>query len=122
MKNYSYRVIRIAGQKDVLWIDFKEKKYEILSNFLGSEVVNFEHWIKEVFDKVINGESQYENESYNMCSIQVTPITTKIYNELALTDEEYYSTCCEVDTKELKQLIDEWCKKVKEFKNSQVSE
>lgn len=34
-----------------------------------------------------------------------------------MDDDEYYSVCCEVDTKELCQLIEEWCEKVREFKN-----
>ena len=40
--------------------------------------------------------------------------TTKVYDNLA----EDAMGNCEVDTKELRQLIDEWCDKVQKFKMS----
>ena len=44
------------------------------------------------------------------------PKVTKVYNNLAEDDEEYYASCCEVDTKELRNLINEWCDRVRELK------
>ena len=41
--------------------------------------------------------------------------TTKVYDNLA---EDAMGNWCEVDTKELRQLIDEWCDKVQKFKMS----
>lgn len=111
----SYRTIQI-GKKERLLIEFKEKKYETLSTFLISDVVNFEEWIKADFDKVLSGESEYEEANGNVCCAEISPKTTKIYHKLLGDDESYYSSCCEVDTKELRQLIEEWCEKVREFK------
>ena len=45
--------------------------------------------------------------------MEITASTTKIFNNLA---EDGMGNWCEVDTKELRQLIDEWCEKVREFK------
>lgn len=115
MLNYRIRYIEFNGKVDDIIFEFGEKQ-KLLSTFLSSDVTPFEEWIKADFDKVISGESDYEEVNGNVCSAEIGPITTKIYDNLIEDDEEYYASCCEVDTKELRQLIDEWCNKVREFK------
>ena len=75
----------------------------------------FEEWIKSDFDRVISGESEYEEVNGNVCCAEISPKTTKVYDNLA---EDAMGNWCEVDTKELRQLIEEWCDKVREFKMS----
>ena len=108
-----YKTIQI-GKKERLLIEFKENKYEILSTFLESDVSPFEEWIKSSFDKVLSGESEYEEVNGNVCCAVISTKTTKVYDNLV---EDAIGNWCEVDTKELRQLIDEWCDKVREFKN-----
>ena len=108
-----YKTIQI-GKKERLLIEFKENKYEILSTFLESDVSPFEEWIKSAFDRVLSGESEYEEVNGNVCCAEISPKTTKVYDNLA---EDAMGTWCEVDTKELRQLIEEWCDKVRKFKN-----
>ena len=95
-----YKTILI-GKKRRLLIEFKENKYQILSTFLESDVSPFEEWIKSDFDRVISGESEYEEVNGNVCCAEISPM----------------GNWCEVDTKELRQLIEEWCDKVREFRN-----
>jgi len=52
--------------------------------------------------------------------VEIKPDQTKVFDNLVESDEEYYSTCCEVDTKDLRQLIDEWCDKVHEYKSKRL--
>ena len=106
-----YKTIQI-GKKERLLIEFKENKYEILATFLESDVSPFEEWIKSSFDKVLSGESEYEEVNGNVCCEEISYKTTKVYNNLA---EDAIGNWCEVDTKELRQLIDEWCDKIREF-------
>ena len=108
-----YKTILI-GKKRRLLIEFKENKYQILSTFLESDVSPFEEWIKSDFDRVISGESEYEEVNGNVCCAEISPKTTKVYDNLA---EDAMGNWCEVDTKELRQLIEEWCDKVREFRN-----
>ena len=108
-----YKTIQI-GKKERLLIEFKENKYEILSTFLESDVSPFEEWIKSAFDRVLSGESEYEEVNGNVCCAEISPKTTKVYDNLA---EDAMGNWCEVDTKELCQLIDEWCDKVRKFKD-----
>lgn len=109
-----YRTIEI-GKEDILLIEFKEKKYEILSTFLESDVTPFETWIKAAFDSVLSGENQYEEVNGNVCCAEISFDTTKIYDNLAA---DAMGNWCEVNTKELRQLIEEWCDKVREFKSN----
>ena len=105
------------GKKDIC-IVCNCKNAETLNTFLCSAVRPFEEWIKSDFDKVLSGEIISKEISGNVCCAEINFKNTKIYNMLIEDDDEYYETCCEVDTKELRQLIDEWCDKVREFKMS----
>lgn len=105
------------GKKDIC-IVCNCKNAETLNTFLCSDVRPFEEWIKSDFDKVLSGEIISKEISGNVCCAEINFKNTKIYNMLIENDDEYYATCCEVDTKELRQLIDEWCDKVREFKMS----
>lgn len=105
------------GKKDIC-IVCNCKNAETLNTFLCSDVRPFEEWIKSDFDKVLSGEIFSKEISGNVCCAEINFKNTKIYNMLIEDDDEYYETCCEVDTKELRQLIDEWCDKVREFKMS----
>ena len=74
-----YKTILI-GKKRRLLIEFKENKYQILSTFLESDVSPFEEWIKSDFDRVISGESEYEEVNGNVCCAEISPKTTKVYD------------------------------------------
>lgn len=113
MISREYREFTLCNGEKQLSIEFGDKKYQLLSTFLFIEVNAFEEWIKEDFDKVISGQSQYEEVNGNVCCVEISPNTTRVYDNLA---EDAMGNWCEVDTKELRQLIDEWCDKVREFK------
>ena len=114
---YRIETYKAENGADRIRIVFEDKKYKLLSTFLQSDVSSFEKWIKSDFDRVISGEDEYGEVNGNVCFVEITSLTTKIYNNL-LEDEAYYASCCEVETKKLKKLIDEWCDKVKEFKET----
>ena len=92
-----------------------DEKYQLLTTFMSCDVLPFEKWIKLGFDRVLSGESEYEEVNGNVCCSEISPKTTKVYDNLA---EDAMGNWCEVDTKELRQLIDEWCDKVQKFKMS----
>lgn len=115
MLEYKIRYIEYCGHIDDFVFDF-DKKYSLLSTFLSSDVAAFEDWIKLDFDTVLSGECEAKEFFGNVCGVEINPATTKIYDNVTDDDEEYNKTCCEVDTKELRLLIDEWCSKRKEFK------
>lgn len=109
---YEFRYIELINGKKILLIDFADNEYDILSTFLESDVTPFEEWYKDTFDKVIYGQSPYEEVSGNICNAKIRPNKTQISDVFT---GDAMKNCCEVDTKELRHLIDEWCDKVKEF-------
>ena len=92
-----------------------DEKYQLLTTFMSCDVLPFEKWIKSGFDRVLSGKSEYEEVNGNVWCAEISPKTTKVYDNLA---EDAMGNWCEVDTKELRQLIDEWCDKVQKFKMS----
>ena len=111
-----YKTVDLKNGKKELIVLFKIKNSEILNSFFYSDVYTFEEWIKEAFDKVISGESIKEEVNGNVCCAKIDKEKTRIYDNLIEDDDEYYETYCEVDTIELRYLIDEWCNQVREFK------
>ena len=115
MMKYEIREYKLKNGMQGLSIIFEEEKYQLLSMFLGSDVKQFAEWIKQEFDKVISGRSEYEKISGNVCSIEITPDMTRIYDDLAENPMEDF---CEINTVELRELIEKWCSAVSEYKNN----
>ena len=116
MLNYKIKYIEFNGNVDDIVFDFGEGK-DVLSMFLSSDVTPFEEWMKESFDDVLSGKIGTKTVDGNVCSAEISPTYTKIFDMLVEDEGEYYSTCCEVNTKELRQVIDEWCDEVRKFKD-----
>ena len=62
---------------------------------MSCDVLPFEKWIKSGFDRVLSGESEYEEVNGNVCCSEISPKTTKVYDNLA---EDAMGNWCEVDT------------------------
>ena len=110
MLERKYKTHEFADGSKYLTVIFTDPKYQLITTFLFVEVNSFEDWIKEDFDDVLSGKYPFRESGGNICGLEITPETTKIYN-LLVDDED--SDCCEVDTKELRAIIEEWCDKVK---------
>src|SRR5690242_2839072 len=109
---YEIREIMYNGRKDDIVFDF-EKKYEILSTFLSADAQTFNTYVFEAIDKVLSGESDYEELNGNVCGVEINKDKTQIYDNLA---EEGMGNWCELKTTELTELVEIWCEKLKQFK------
>ncbi len=54
----------------------------------------------------------------NACELVIEGKNVIIYDVLAQTEEEYCGTCFKTTITDLKRTVDEWCEKLKEFKNT----
>ena len=88
MLNYKIRYIEYCGRIDDFVFDF-DKKLSLLSTFLSSDVTAFEDWIKSDFDKVLSGECATKEFFGNVCGVEITPDTTKVFDNL--TDDILYN-------------------------------
>ena len=57
-----------------------DEKYQLLTTFMSCDVLPFEKWIKLGFDRVLSGESEYEEVNGNVCCAEISPKTTKVYD------------------------------------------
>ena len=106
--NREYRTVLLANGKQELVVLYEDDKFQLLNTFFFIEIGAFSEWVKELFDKVLSGESKYEELTGNACTAEISPKTTKIFDALA---DDGMGHWCEVDTKELRMLIDEWHEK-----------
>lgn len=67
----------------------------------------------EALDKVLTGESEYEELNGNICGIEIHKDKTQVYDNLA---DDGMGNWCEIETKELRELVDIWCNELKRFK------
>ena len=109
-----YKIVKFKYKNGIEDISIVfEGNYQILTTFLVGDVLDFQDWIKESFEKVLSGKSEHAEIAGNSSSAEITPKTTKIYFTLAEEDDPDY--WLELDTKELYDLICEWCKIAREF-------
>lgn len=110
--DYSVREILYNGKKDDIVFEFKSG-YELISTFLSADVQPFSKYVIEAIDKVLNGESDYEELNGNVCGVEIHNDKTQIYDNLA---EDGMGNWCEIETTELRELVEIWCEKLKQFK------
>ena len=106
---YTFREIIFDDGDKELVIDFGDKDKDILSIFLCSEVEEFEEDVINTISKVMNGDSKYEKFIGNICRAEVYKEKT-IISDIFDENKPY-----EINTLELKQLIDIWLNKLDEF-------
>lgn len=114
--NYKVREIFYQGKKDDIVFDF-EKKYELLTTFLSADVKPFSIYIIKALDNLLDGKSEYEEINGNVCGVKMHKEKTQIYDNLA---EDGMGNWCEVDTKDLRQLIELWSNKLKKFEKEDL--
>lgn len=110
--DYTIRYIEYNGKRDDIVFDFP-KEYELLSVFLSCEVSNFYEEIKKEIGSVLKGEVKKKTIAGNVCKAEIDREKTRITDMLTDAQEEQF---CEIQTKELYELIEVWNEKNREFK------
>ena len=103
------------GDKDLIII--MEEKYQMVAQFLMSDIQGSDSiYVFKAIDKVLNGESEYEELNGNVCGVEIHKDKTQIYDNLA---DDGMGSWCEIETKELRELVEIWSDELKKFKNEQ---
>ena len=112
---YKYKFSEIvlkSGNRKMIII--MEEKYQMVAQFLMYDIQGADpSYVFEAIDKVLNDESEYEELNGNVCGVEIHKNKTQIYDNLA---DDGMGNWCEIETKELRELVDIWCKEVKKFK------
>ncbi|MBQ9048887.1 MAG: hypothetical protein IJ120_13415 [Solobacterium sp.] len=115
MPEHSYREIRLKNntkEKRKLIIEFQEEGYELLEEFLETEINTFRKAVLNEITAVLNGEKEDSKFAGNRFSLAIMPGVTIIYDD---KDEDFQ--WCQVDTEELYELINEWHERWQEMKS-----
>lgn len=111
--DYRTEVVKL-GNGEVLVPRFS-KEYALLETFLSSDIQSYEgsgKWFLSAIEKVLIGESEFEEITGNICSLEIRGDVTKVSDTLADDHEE---TICEVGTEQLKIIINCWLQDKKLF-------
>lgn len=101
------------GEQKLLFICNEESgNIDLLFN---DDLLVFPDYIAEAFEKVVYGGSPFEEITGNVCSLEITPETTKIFNMLSGAPEDF----CQIETTELCGLMKIWLEKAAEFYENQ---
>lgn len=100
------------GQKDLI-INL-QKEVELVATFLMSDVQGYPAYAIEALENVLNGKSEYEELNGNVCGLEIRKEKTTVYDNLA---DDGMGNWCEIETCELRELVDIWINKLGEFRN-----
>lgn len=107
-------VFKSGNRKRIIIMD---DKYQMVAQFLMSDIQGSDpRYVFEVIDKVLDGQSEYEELNGNVCGVEIHKDMTQIYDNLA---DDGMGNWCEIETNELRELVDIWCNEIKRFKAQQ---
>ena len=110
LKTFTYH----DGDKDLI-IVMEEEKYRLVAQFLMSDVQGQDpQYVFESIDNVLSGKSEYEELNGNACGVEIHKEKTQIYDNLA---EDGKGDWCEIETKELRKLVEIWHNELKRFQS-----
>ena len=112
---YSFRELKMKNGSKKLLIDFEDEKKELLSTFLETEVTIFSDNIIQCLERVMANQSEYEEFNGNICGVEIYAEKTEIFDNLA---DDGKGNWCEINTKDLKKLIDIWQDKYQIYKET----
>lgn len=119
---YHFRTVTLkngAHERKRLVIEFTDPNRAIIGEFLMSDSLLLNKAIYHDVLAVINGEKAQVTTSGNRCHLDINPkqtVITDLYDDI-----DTYPTC-EIETHELKQLMDMWFNKLEEFKRDMAEE
>ena len=90
--------IEVEGKDNRLpVVTFEDKAYELAATFLLSEARNI-----DALEEVCEGEKQRGSFAGNVFSLEITPETTTICDDISGKE-------CEIGTQDLKEIAEEYC-------------
>ena len=119
MMKYKYKFDEIVfndGDKFLI-IVMNEDKYRMIAQFLMSDVQGQDpQYVFTAIDNVLSGKSKFEQLIGNVCCVDIHREKTQIYDNLT---EDRKGDWCEIETDELKKLVEIWSNELKRFNKAQ---
>ncbi len=81
-----------------------EPKIRLVAEFLMSDIQGADAtYVFSAIDKVLNGESEYEELDGNVCGVEIRKDFTTIYDNISNDEDK-----CVIETKELREFVEIW--------------
>lgn len=101
-----FSTITVNGSKPMLKVEFKDKKYELLSTLLFADGSALCPFILDKYEEIRNNKISIWNATGNVCSIEMSLENTSVYD---IFDD---NNSCTLPTSDLIELIYDWNKEV----------
>jgi hypothetical protein len=119
---YRYKFNKIVfddGDKFLI-IVMDDEKYRMIAQFLMSDIQGQDpQYVFDAIDNVTSGKSNYKELNGNVCGVEIHKEKTQIYDNLA---EDGMGDWCEIETKELRKLVEIWHNELKKFNEQNKKE
>ncbi|HWR06733.1 hypothetical protein [Sporomusa sp.] len=113
--SYKLRQVDLAHSRKTLAIDLPAEIAVVEILLLSDIDRGSKKWYFEAIDKVLSGESGYQEISGNVCCLEIRKDKTKVIDLLAVEDSD---NACEIETNELRELIEVWVDAKSKFDES----
>ena len=102
-----YSVVVFGNEENdiMLVLKFTDQKFQSLSDFLNSEVLNFYTHIYKELEAVVTGQKEASEFGGNILNIDIGKEETELYYQM---DDESLGEPCFISTDELYKLVIEW--------------
>lgn len=113
---YQFKEITVAHdqvERQVLIIEFTDPQKRILGEFLMNDASLLNYRVLDQLDRVLSGETEWEESSGNRCSLEISREKTVVEDLFSGMFADFTTLpTYEIDTKKLKDLIIIWKEKV----------
>ena len=116
MLEHHYRELRLRGKNNTkrkLVLEFMDEKYDLLAEFIMSDLSQFRDEIEQELDAVLNGELDKSDIRGNRCHLAIFPYYVIVYDDLA---EDGVGQWCQADMDDFLDIIEEWDQKSEELR------
>lgn len=104
----------LSTDRYLLVVEFEDPQVDRpLSEFIMYDAAAFTDELKAELDKVLSGESDGSDISWNDFYTEIRPDVTKVSCDLL--NDDYIEESCEVNTRDLRELVEEWRREKKKF-------
>lgn len=113
---YQFKEIKLAHdqvERQVLIIEFSDPRKKIIGEFLMNDASLLNYRVLDPLDRVLSGETEWEQSSGNRCSLEISRKNTVVEDLFSGMFADFPALpAFEMDTEKLRELIIIWKEKV----------
>lgn len=113
---YKFDEIVFKSGNKIRIIIMEEEKHRMIAQFLMSDIQGGDaEYVFLAIDNVLDQKIPYKLLNGNICGVEIHKEKTQIYDNLTEDGKEDW---CEIETIELRKLVEVWVNEIKQFKKT----